>query len=209
MSRDLLNQFKFVLTECELRQIKKLELSLNSTLLLLYFINQTKPLLDLDSIKKLTNLNEEEIMESFNELLTKDIIEIKMNKNKEKKIEEEISLDNFYQMIEVKMKELHQEKDISKIFKIFESEFGRPLSPMEYELITGWLQSGMKEELLVGALKEAVFNGVKNFRYIDKIVYEWEKKGFKTMEDVSNHLRKREHEKPSELFDYNWLEDDK
>lgn len=209
MSRDLLNQFKFVLTECELRQIKKLELSLNSTLLLLYFINQTKPLLDLDSIKKITNLKEEEIMESFNELLTKDIIEIKMNKNKEKKIEEEISLDNFYQMIEVKMKELHQEKDISKIFKIFESEFGRPLSPMEYELITGWLQSGMKEELLVGALKEAVFNGVKNFRYIDKIVYEWEKKGFKTMEDVNSHLRKRKDAKTPELFDYNWLEDDK
>ncbi len=209
MSRDLLNQFKFVITECELRQIKKLELNLNATILLLYFINQNKPVLDLESISKLTSLDETEIMESFNELITKNVIEIKMCKNKEKKLEEEICLDSFYLMIETKMKENHQEKQVSKIFNVFESEFGRPLSPMEYELINGWLSSGMNEELLLGALKEAVFNGVKNFRYIDKIVYVWESKGFKTMEDVNNHLRKKDEKEDLDLFDYNWLEDEK
>ena len=38
----------------------------------------------------------------------------------------------------------HFEKNI---FELFESEFGRTLSPMEYEFINAWINSGMKEML--------------------------------------------------------------
>ena len=80
---------------------------------------------------------------------------------------------------------------------------------MEYEIINAWLQHNYTEELIIGALKEAVYNGVKNFRYIDKILYEWNKKGFKTMNDVNNHLQRSDEKKEeSELFDYNWLDDE-
>ena len=68
------------------------------------------------------------------------------------------------------------------------------------------------EALIKGALKEAIYNGVRNFRYIDKIIYEWQKKGFKSMDDVNKHLRNEDKplpkEKEEELFDYNWLDDD-
>ena len=33
-------------------------------------------------------------------------------------------------------------------------------------------------------LKEAIYNGISNFRYIDRILYEWNKKGLKNKEDV-------------------------
>ena len=81
---------------------------------------------------------------------------------------------------------------------------------MEYEIINAWLEHNYSEELIIGALKEAVYNGVRNLRYIDKILYEWNKKGFKTMNDVNNHLEKREirEKEDSELFDYNWLDDE-
>ena len=65
------------------------------------------------------------------------------------------------------------------------------------------------EELILGALKEATYNGVNNLRYIDKIIYEWNKKGFKNMEDVNNHLRNRNTSDKSvkEISDYNWLDE--
>ena len=97
----------------------------------------------------------------------------------------------------------------TNIYTIFEKEFGRPLSPVEYEIIKAWITSGISEELIKGALKEAVFNNVRNLRYIDKILSEWEKKGFKSVDEVDSYLKKKESNNPKqELFDYNWLEDE-
>ena len=64
------------------------------------------------------------------------------------------------------------------------------------------------EEILKLALKEATYNGVSNFRYIDRIIHEWNKKGIKTREDVlkNNEEFKRKKVAPKqELFDYDWL----
>ena len=85
---------------------------------------------------------------------------------------------------------------------------------MELEFINAWVKSGTPKELILGALREAVYNGVRQFRYIDKIIYEWGKKGFKTMDDVNNHLKNRREEKnkdkviskkEQEISDYDWL----
>lgn len=60
------------------------------------------------------------------------------------------------------------------LFAVFEQEFGRPLSPMEFETISAWLdQDRYPEELVRFALKEAVFAGKLHFRYIDRILLEW------------------------------------
>ncbi len=54
-----------------------------------------------------------------------------------------------------------------------------------------------------------MFNNVRNLRYIDKILSEWEKKGFKSVDEVDSYLKKKEVNNPKqELFDYNWLEDE-
>ena len=83
---------------------------------------------------------------------------------------------------------------------------------MEYEIIKAWLDNNMSEELITEALKEATFNGVSNLRYIDKILYEWEKRGIKTKEDVlqnkMKHRRSQETETVAEIFDYDWFDDD-
>ena len=64
------------------------------------------------------------------------------------------------------------------------------------------------EEILKLALKEATYNGVSNFRYIDRIIHEWKKKGIKTKDDViknNEEFRKNKSDKKQELFDYDWL----
>ena len=108
-------------------------------------------------------------------------------------------------------KEVKDDKvDNTDIFSIFESEFGRTLSSMEYEIIKGWLNDKFSDEIIVEALKEAVYNNVNNLSYIDRILYEWNRKGLKTKEDIikdKNNYRNNK-KKVTKVFDYNWLEDE-
>ena len=86
--------------------------------------------------------------------------------------------------------------------------------PIEYEIIKAWLDSNISEELITEALKEATFNGVSNLRYIDKILYEWGKKGIKTKEDVEKNKQKRNSSRSKtddldlDIMDWNWFEDE-
>ncbi|MCZ8511287.1 DnaD domain protein [Paenibacillus filicis] len=77
------------------------------------------------------------------------------------------------------------------IFTIFEKEFGRPLTPMELESISGWLdKDGYAEELILAGLKEAVFAGKVHFRYIDRILLEWQRNRVQTVEQAKEHSQR-------------------
>lgn len=79
----------------------------------------------------------------------------------------------------------------SDLFTVFEQEFGRPLSPMECETISAWLdQDRYPEELIRFALKEAVFAGKLHFRYIDRILIEWNRNRVTTVEEAKAHSSK-------------------
>jgi len=197
--------------------IKDFKLSLNELCLLIYFLNQENPILDTVVIKNITYLEDKEILEAFTSLNAKGLLTINMAKTEDGKLNEVIDLGNIYKAMISDLNKAEKSKTKEDIYAIFEKEFGRPLSSMEVEIISAWLQSGMNEELIIGALKEATYNGVSNLRYIDKIIYEWGKKGFKNMEDVNNHLKRRNENKDISnskdkdkeiLFDYNWLEDE-
>ncbi len=82
------------------------------------------------------------------------------------------------------------EGDVSEanMFVKFETEFGRPLSPMECETISGWLdQDKYAEALVLAALKEAVFAGKVHFRYIDRILLEWNRNLVRTPEQAKEY----------------------
>ena len=72
---------------------------------------------------------------------------------------------------EVYVLEVNKEtNDASKsdIFEVIQKEFGRTISPIEYEIIKAWIESGINQDVIKEAVKEATFNGVSNLRYIDK-----------------------------------------
>ena len=188
--------------------IKDFDLSLEELLLLVYFINQDKPVFDIKRISLITYLSSNEIMAAFSSLTGKGLVSIKTSKE-DGKITEVIDITNTYRAMVSDININIKKQATTNIYTIFEKEFGRPLSPVEYEIINAWITSGISEELIKGALKEAVFNNVRNLRYIDKILSEWEKKGFKSVDEVDSYLKKKESNNPKqELFDYNWLEDE-
>lgn len=184
------------------------KLNLEEVLLLIYFMNEDVPTFDVEQINKITMISVNKILDSFTSLTNKGLISIDVIKENSG-VKEVVNLYPIYKcMIDGLMK--NNKKVVNNnIFEKFEKEFSRTLSPMEYEIINDWLDKNISEELILGALKEATYNGVNNLRYIDKIIYEWNKKGFKNMEDVNNHLRNRNTSDKSvkEISDYNWLDE--
>ncbi|UVI32440.1 DnaD domain protein [Paenibacillus spongiae] len=83
------------------------------------------------------------------------------------------------------------EPKASDLFTVFEQEFGRPLSPMECETISAWLdQDKYPDELIRFALKEAVFAGKLHFRYIDRILIEWSRNRVTNTDEAKAHTQK-------------------
>ena len=209
MKIDIFKCQKYITNSLFIKKALTLNLTLEEFLMLTYFDNDYNNYLNINELSNNIGLSEDKAYEIFTSLLSKKLIDIKTEKDIEGRLIEKVSLDNFYEMI-IEDEVEEQKKEIkTDIYAEFEREFGRTITSMEYEIINAWLEHNYSEELIVGALKEAVYNGVKNLRYIDKILFEWNKKGFKTMNDVNNHLEKKETKKEdSELFDYNWLDDE-
>ncbi|MCA1054605.1 DnaD domain-containing protein [Rossellomorea aquimaris] len=125
-----------------------------------------------------------------------------------------------FMMQESKNKQLQKSmEEEADIYSVFEQEFGRPLSPLECETLAMWLdQDEHNSTIIKAALREAVISGKLNFRYIDRILFEWKKNGVKTIEDARNQSQKfRAHQKNPAHQDqsspkrksvpfYNWLE---
>jgi len=73
---------------------------------------------------------------------------------------------------------------LKTITGIFEEELGRPLTGFECEHIEKWLLASYSQELILEALRRGVSAGIRNFRYLDSILREWEKKGIRTIQEV-------------------------
>lgn len=211
----MLNAKKLVVSEYLIKEAVRNNLSLDEFLVLVYFDNSYNGVFEVELVSKILGLDVNRTMEAFNSLMIKGLVTLESVKDLENRLNEVVKLDGVYSSIVENTNEETKEEVKEDIFKTFEKELGRTMSPMELELINGWLISGTPEEIILGALREAVYNGVNNFRYIDKIIYEWEKKGFKTMDEVNSYIKNRYNEKSKdkvvskkeqEISDYDWLD---
>ena len=171
----------------------KFNIEFNEFIFLVYLTNLgDKIIFNPNSLASNLNLTLEEVLSYIDTLTEKGYITIEVIKNDKNVMEEYIVLDLFYEKLtnimidDINKSKIEDEKN-SNIFEIIEKEFARPLTSIEYEIISAWLEDGTKEELILEAIKEAVFSGVCNLRYIDKILYEWGKKGIKTAKDVEKN----------------------
>ena len=201
---------KLVVDSLFIKESLKDNLTLNEFLLLLYFDNSYESLFDIKLIKKVLNMTEKQVLEAYSGLLNKKIINIVIEKNNDGKITEKVCLDKFYKNIVADKKKQNDVEEKNYIFEVFEKTIGKPLSPMDYEIINAWIDRGFNEELIIAALKEAIDNGVTSFRYIDKILYEWNRKGIKQVEDIKKSFEKEEspdYNIDKGILEYNWLDE--
>lgn len=192
----------------------RLGITAEELIILIFVIDEgDKVVYDPESISNSLGMDKYKVMELLNSLNEKKIISITVEKNSDGKSAEFISLDLLYSKIMgliVDKKNENKNLDNSDLFSVFESEFGRTISPMECQVIKGWVDDNFSHELILEALKEAIYNGATSLRYIETVLYTWRKKGYKTKQDViASKDRMRESKKEEkEVFYYDWLNDD-
>lgn len=177
-----------------IKHYKNLKITEQELILIIYLIDNS----DFDPVvmSEELNITPSEILTLVDSLSNKDLI--KLETITENGIsEEKFCLDELYNKMTLLIINDKPKEVVTTIYDEFEKEFGRPLSPMEYEIIGAWIEAGIKEDLIKDALKEAIYNGVTNLRYIDKIIFEWQKKGKKE--------NKTKDKPKEELFEYDWL----
>ena len=142
-----------------------------STFIFLMYLN-SKGRMFLFNVKELSNdlgCDIKDIMQYISVLQTKMLLELKVVKNENGIMEEFISLDLFYDKLSMLLiGEINEAKtDTSSVFKILENELNKELSPIECEIVKAWKDNGYSDDIIKEAIKEAVYSGVPNLRYID------------------------------------------
>ncbi len=201
---NLLKDKDFTIPKLLLKNYKKLNISESELIILIFLINSYE--YNPKEIASIMDIKLPLLLEMISQLESKGILKIEL-KNINGINTEVCNLDNLYEKLSLLVIKKEEAKDNKSIYDVFETELGRTLSPIEYELVGEWLNDNT-EEILKLALREATYNGVSNFRYIDRIIHEWKKKGIKTRDDViknNEEFRKNKAERKQELFDYDWL----
>lgn len=207
---NLLKMKDVIIPRTLLYKYKDIGLNDQEFIVIIYLLNMTNSLYNPKKISENLKIELIDVLTIVSNLCEKGILQLDMIQRASKKAEV-IKLDGLYDKLAFYMINEQDKKDTS-IFAAFESEFARPLSPMEYELINAWKDASYSDEIILAALKEAKFNGVSNFKYIDKILDEWNNKGIKTVEDVEKNRRTFRESKEKgikkEIFSYDWLNDE-
>ncbi|WP_027107492.1 DnaD domain-containing protein [Lacticigenium naphthae] len=181
---------------------------------------------DLTNIGEAMQLPTEQVYSTLHKLLQNKVLSIQTIENDEGKARDYYSFDSLwerlYQVLVQEKKSVENTKNElseTEIFKRFEHEFSRPLSQIEIEKISAWIdKDNYSLDLIEYALREAVMNQIYNFNYVDRILLNWEKKNITTLQQVQKESEKYKQKKAEKSTDsykktndkpislYNWLE---
>ena len=210
--RKILMDRPLVIPRIIINNYKKLNIAEEELIILIFIIDYGVDLEYNPSVfVQELNIDKYKVLELINSLKEKNILTILIKKENKKVSSEYISLQPLYDKImNIVMDNKEKQIEIDEnIYSIFENELGRTLSPLEYEKIKEMVTS-YGQELVVEALKEAVYNRANNLRYIETILSEWNKKGYKSKADI---LKDRENYRKKKtdnikLPDIDWLNED-
>lgn len=181
---------------------------------------------DLSTIAANMEISQDAIYRLLNQLVEKNILTIRSVRDKNGIVNDAYDFSPIYEKLELydqkeqkqKIKKTTEEK-IQQLYRMFESEFGRSLSPIEYQRVGQWLDKDhYAPELIQLALKEAVLNQAYSLNYIDRILLSWERKNITTEHQVEEEQKRRkrrmlQNESSQEKKDlpnvslHNWLEE--
>lgn len=166
-------------------------------------------------ITKYLTISESECLQILKKLIQKGLLKIEELHNEQNQLSEAYNLNPLWEKL-LAVDEENLENNEGTIFILFEQEFGRPLSPFEIETINAWLdEDQIIPALIKAALREAVLMGKMNFKYIDRILREWKRKGIHSVEQAREegkafrkHQVKKQYEteKRDTSVYFNWLE---
>lgn len=159
-----------------------------------------------DTLAKNMTLSSIEISQLIQQLIDKNVLNLRQGRDSEGKISNYYDLSPLYSKIdelvdqEVTPDKAQQDtiiKDnvvrdpIQMLVRQFEIEFGRLLSPIERQEIAAWVNiDHYQPEIIKIALREAVLAQVYNLKYIDRILLNWQRHNLTTLDQVKTFLHR-------------------
>lgn len=173
--------FRFLLLE----NYKKLKISENQLAIILmidHLVAQGNPFITADLLSLKMSLDIKEIDNLLADLLTRGFVEYATVNNKTVTSLNPLK-EKLYREFQISISKENEAKGNAKInealnniFATFEQELGRQLSPLEISRIREWVALGYSDETIINALKEALNQGKKSLRSVDKILLSWAKR---------------------------------
>jgi DNA replication protein len=172
----------------------------------------------LEELTTILTIDEKECSIILRKLIQKNLLKIERTENSQYQLSEAYSLEPLWEKLFQPVVPVIQKTEDGSLFILFEQEFGRPLSPFEIETVNVWLdEDEISPALIKAALRESVLMAKLNFKYMDRILREWKKKGIHTVEQAriaskkfhDNQATKQAsnvNKKRDTSFYYNWLE---
>ena len=171
--------FRFLLLE----NYKKLKISENELAVIFmidHLVSQGNPFITADLLSLKMSLDVKEIDALIADLLTRGFMEYaslngrtvtSLNPLKEK------LFSNFALSVSKESENKKaKEEMLSNIYQSFEAELGRTLQPMEVSTIREWVDLGYSDEVIINALKEALAQGKRSIKSVDKVLLSWAKR---------------------------------
>ena len=170
--------FRYLLLE----YYKKLHLSENDVMVILmidHLVEQKNQLITADLLSIRMNLKTNEIDKILASLIKKQLLDYDFSKKIKvslKPLKKEL-----YKVFQADMVKEHENRYnenkaafLKNIYEVFEKELNRPLSPLEFSLIGEWVDQGFTDEQIIDALHEALSKGKKTLKSVDKILLQWQ-----------------------------------
>lgn len=210
-----------------LRHYKELDLSDEEMMLFFQiaaFMKEGKEFPTIYELRERMSADETRLLTMLQKLVQNQFLIIEDVMDKQTGIRsEKFCLDPLYQKLTRLLVSLSRAPSITNVkeaeqnlYLIFEQEFGRPLSPIESETLSIWQDNDKySNDLIMAALREAVLAGKLSFKYIDRILFEWQRNNIHTSKqarEFSLKFRKAKQAEQPKMVEpfpfYNWLENE-
>ena len=177
------------------------DISSDEMVILLYILSQISQgnrVEDIQRISQHLGWSDHLVLETINQLVQKDYMEIELVENDYGKKTDHYTIRPLFAKLEVTRTaeisaDTQSNTNEKSLYQIFELEFGRPLSPIEIEYLQNWLvKDGYDEDLIIVALRQAVLNRAYNLKYIDRILLNWSKKNILTAQEAEREIEQFE-----------------
>ena len=173
--------FRFLLLE----NYKKLKISENQLAIIMmidHLIEHGNPFITADLLSLKMSLDIKEIDRLLADLLTRGLMEYATVNGKTVTSLKPLN-EKLYREFQISVSKENEAKNsetisnqLNNVFEQFQNELGRSLSPIEVSTIREWVSMGYTDEIIIDALKEAINQGKKSIKSVDKILLTWAKR---------------------------------
>ena len=173
--------FRFLLLE----NYKKLKISENELVVIFmidHLVSQGNPFITADLLSLKMSLDIKDIDSIIADLLTRNLMEYTTVNGKTvtslKPLKEKLFSEfSFSVSKEAEIKNNEKlNNELKNIFAVYEAELNRTLQPTEIATIREWVAMGHSDETIINALREALSQGKRSIKSVDKILLSWAKR---------------------------------